>query len=143
MESVGKCGINNKTHRHNKSVCLSLFWKRKMNTTTLSPSPSPTTFASPRLSKTFSNILVPSSSKPISIQLPSCNKRGFRTNGLRCNNTFFPGGPPSGKLFCFLSLSLSLMLVLMLIIYVFFNCMKKVVNIKLFVFFIVNVVSSS
>ncbi|KEH28936.1 hypothetical protein MtrunA17_Chr4g0007661 [Medicago truncatula] len=67
-----------------------------MNTTTLSPSPSPTTFASPRFSKTFSNILVPSSSKPISIQLPSCNKRGFQTTGLRCNNTFFPGGPPSG-----------------------------------------------
>lgn len=108
MESVGKCGINNRTHRHNTSVCvcvcLSLFSKRKMNTTTLSPSPSPTTFASPRFSKTFSNILVPSSSKPISIQLPSCNKRGFQTTGLRCNNTFFPGGPPSGKLFCFLSL---------------------------------------
>ncbi|CAJ2655886.1 unnamed protein product [Trifolium pratense] len=62
--------------------------------TTLSPSPSPTTFASLRFSKTyssFSNILVPSSSKPISIQLPS-SKRGFQTTGIRCNNSFFPGG---------------------------------------------------
>ncbi|CAL5210885.1 unnamed protein product [Lathyrus oleraceus] len=72
-----------------------------MNTTTLSPSPSPTTFAPPRLSKSytslspfFSNILVPSSSIPSSIQLPT--KRGFHTTGLRCNSSFFPGGPPSG-----------------------------------------------
>ncbi|KAL5072939.1 hypothetical protein RYX36_011923 [Vicia faba] len=73
-----------------------------MNTSTLSPSPSPTTFASPRLSKSctslslfFSNNnLVPSSSKPITIQLPT--KRGFHTTGFRCNSSFFPGGPPSG-----------------------------------------------
>ncbi|CAJ2655887.1 unnamed protein product [Trifolium pratense] len=68
--------------------------------TTLSPSPSPTTFASLRFSKTyssFSNILVPSSSKPISIQLPS-SKRGFQTTGIRCNNSFFPGdGDSSSK----------------------------------------------
>ncbi|XP_045786377.1 uncharacterized protein At4g13200, chloroplastic [Trifolium pratense] len=64
--------------------------------TNLSPSPSPTTFASPRFSKiysSFSKILVPSSSKPISIQLPSTSsKRGFQTTGIRCNNSFFPGG---------------------------------------------------
>ncbi|GAU38168.1 hypothetical protein TSUD_263940 [Trifolium subterraneum] len=62
--------------------------------TTLSPSPSPTTFVSPRFSKnysSFSNILVPSSSKPISIQLPT-SKRGFQTTGIRCNSSFFPGG---------------------------------------------------
>ncbi|KAL5096929.1 hypothetical protein RYX36_001256 [Vicia faba] len=65
-------------------------------------SPSPTTFASPRLSKSctslslffFNNNLVPSSSKPITIQLPT--KRGFHTTGFRCNSSFFPGEPPSG-----------------------------------------------
>ncbi|XP_058734539.1 uncharacterized protein At4g13200, chloroplastic-like [Vicia villosa] len=72
-----------------------------MNTTTLSSSPSPTTFASPTFSKSypslpsfFSNNLLPSSSKPTSIQLPT--KRAFHTTGLRCNSSFFPGGPPSG-----------------------------------------------
>ena len=70
--------------------------------TSLFPSPSPSIFASPNLSKTytsfsplFSNILVPSSSsKSICIQFST--KRDFQATGFRCNNCFFPGGPPSG-----------------------------------------------